>query len=280
MAMSAPRARGRWSQTHSPDTPGFRRRHRLLALLLALHLPGLGALAVATGGEAHDVLVEGAVVLLALALGAFLDLSPRLRSLAITAGLLWSSAVVGLLTGTLVGGVLHAATVGLLAAAHVGASWRHPSQLGASSAAASDAPADDVPDRPDEHDDRSQEGLVEIQELYTGVWSAQRLVRPRTRLVRAPERAPDEAVPAPAEEPAPAAAGRGEPAARADVAEDVDRAETTDREATPTAPEGAPAASRDPDLTREVLEALHLGAVEETPVRDVREHVSTGPSSN
>lgn len=277
MAMSAPRARGRWSQTHSPDTPGFRRRHRLLALLLALHLPGLGALAVMTGGEAHDVLVEGAVVLLALALGALLDLSPRLRSLAITAGLLWSSAVVGLLTGTLVGGVLHAATVGLLAAAHVGASWRHPSQLGAPSAA-SDAP-DDVPDRDDEHDDPSQEGLVEVQELYTGVWSAQRLVRPRTRLVRAPERAPDEAVPAPAEEPALAAAGHREPAERTDVAEDAERAEAGP-EAAPITPEAAPAASRDPDLTREVLEALHLGAVEETPVREVREHVSTGPSSN
>jgi hypothetical protein len=245
MTVEAPRFRGRWSVGSVPDSPGFRRRQRLLAVLLALHLPGLAALAVLTGREPHEVLVQGAVVVLAIAVGAFLDTSPRLRALALTGGLLWCSAVVGMLMGTVVSGALHAAAFGLLAAAHLGASWRspHPAQVEESADAplAEPTPADVRPAEADE-------GLVEVQEIYTGVWSAKHLVRPTTRLVRIE---PESTV---------------EPEVVTDVSIE---AEAPPAEVEPAAPAPAtsdtPAIGRDHDLTREVLEALHLGTVESTP---------------
>lgn len=284
MAVSASRVPSRWSTGHLPDTPGFRRRHRTLAVLLALHLPAIGALAVLTGGAPQDVLVEGAVVVLALAVGAFLDISPRLRSLALTAGLLWSSAVVGLVSATVIWGVLHAATIGLLAAAHVGASWRAP-RTGAATAPAGDPAVGAV--GADEAAATAQagrdDGLVEVQEVYTGVWSAQRLVRPRTRLIRLSE---EPTAQTPASEP-PTADARPEPhggpvdAPKPDAGDDgsatpaAQRAATVEPSAATALGASAPEAGRDPDLTREVLEALHLGAVEPTPGRDARERVSS-----
>jgi hypothetical protein len=252
MTVEAPRFRGRWSVGSVPDSPGFRRRQRLLAVLLALHLPGLAALAVLTGREPHEVLVQGAVVVLAIAVGAFLDTSPRLRALALTGGLLWCSAVVGMLMGTVVSGALHAAAFGLLAAAHLGASWRspHPAEVGevADAPLAEPASAEAPPARADE-------GLVEVQEIYTGVWSAKHLVRPTTRLVRI--------------EP--------EVTVEPEVVTDV----SVEAEAPPVGPAPAraasdtPAGGRDHDLTREVLEALHLGTVESTPAA-APEHATSG----
>lgn len=282
MAVSASRVRSRWSAGHLPDTPGFRRRHRVLASMLALHLPALGALAVLTGGAVHDVLVEAAIVVLALAVGAFLDTSPRLRSLALTAGLLWCSVVVGLLTATVVWAVLHAATVGLLAAAHVGASWRSPrSSLAAEPERGAERDgAGPAPPVADGHDggrgDENADGLVEVQEVYTGVWSAQHLVRPRTRLIHLPERPPEQSptiTPTAHEEHATTIVPDPAPEAGADPV-DQHGASASDIAA------AEPAASRDPDLTREVLEALHLGSVEEVPTSDALERVTTGPPTS
>lgn len=269
MTLEAPGVVGRRTAGSSPDSPGFRRRHRLLAVVLALHLPGLAALAVATGHEPHEILVQAAVVVLAIAVGAFLEIAPRLRALALTGGLLWCSAAVGLLVGTVISGALHAAAFGLLAAAHVGASWRPPraAQAEESAVAALDeleeprAAADDVapPTAP------STEGLVEVQEVYTGVWSAKRLVRPTTRLVRLE----------PATEPA--AVTDVAPEAEEPAEPEVTRIDDDPAESAPPAgAPDAPAPPRDHELTREVLEALHLGTVEPTPPARTQEHATSG----
>ena len=258
MTLEAPRFRGRWSVGNVPDSPGFRRRQRLLAVLLALHLPGLAALAVLTGREPHEVLVQGAVVVLAIAIGAFLDISPRLRALALTGGLLFCSAVVGMLMGTVVSGALHAAAFGLAAAAHLGASWRSPgpAEVGEVAGAPHGEPV------PVEAPDSADEGLVEVQEVYTGVWSAKHLVRPTTRLVRV--------------EPEPAV----EPEMVTDVSVDADTSPVGDEPAAPTSAAGdAPAAGRDHELTREVLEALHLGAVDSTAPAPAPEHATSGSTA-
>ena len=256
MTVEAPRFRGRWSVGNVPDSPGFRRRQRLLAAVLALHLPGLAALAVFVGREPIELLVPGAVVVLAIAVGAFLDISPRLRALALTGGLLWCSVVVVMLLGTVVTGVLHAAAFGLLAAAHLGSSWRSPraAQVEGTSQAPLDAPAAaEAAGAP------LDEGLVEVQEVYSGVWSAKHLVRPTTRLVQ--------------REPA------GEPEPVADVSAG---AEVPPADAEPAAP--VPAVVTEPtdgdhELTLEVLEALHLGAVEPTPDAPAPEHATSGPTA-
>ena len=259
MTVEAPRFRGRWSVGNGPDSPGFRRRQRLLAALLALHLPGIAALAVVTGREPQEVLVQGAVVVVAIAIGAFLDISPRLRALALTGGLLWCSAVVGMLTGTVVTGALHAAAFGLLAAAHLGASWRSPraAKVDQAAAAASDeTEGAATPPTP------ADEGLVEVQEVYTGVWSAKHLVRPTTRLVRV--------------EPV------AEPEVVADLSVDAGAPSVEDEPAAPAAvANDAPATGRDHDLTHEVLEALHLGTVEPTPPAAAEpEHATSGSSAH
>lgn len=277
MAVSVPRVRDRRDRSvgHLPDTPGFRRRHLLLAGLLAAHLPGLAVLAVVTGGAAHDVLVEAAVVLVAVTAGAFLEVSARLRTLALTAGLLWCSVVVGLLTAGVVAGAPHAALVGLLAAPNLGACWRTSPRatahdgIGPQGAGASDR----------DHEPDGQR-LVEVQEVYTGVWSAHRLVRPRTRLLRLPDQAPDG--PSRSVEEVAAADGAPSAAPPAASADEQPAATGADEVGDEAAPEtgtaaAAEASRRDPDLTREVLEALHLSTVEETSALDGREHATTGP---
>jgi hypothetical protein len=265
-----------------PEDPGFRRRHRVLAWLLAVHLPALAGLAVLTGRLPSEALVEGAVVVVALAVGAFPDLSPRLRALALTVGLLWCSVVVGLFTATLVWGLLHGGIVGLMAAAHLGSAWR---------ARPSSPPEEESEEHPDQvrirlHDSDVEqslevgvaertvdEHLVEVREIYTGVWSAKHLVRPRTRLVRLPT-------------PSVTADADGDGyAAPADAMTVEANGSATPHAATPSTGEEAHATQadlvpivsepRDPNLTREVLEALHLGATEE-PAHTPREHVSSG----
>lgn len=274
MTLEAPGVAGRRTAGSPPDSSGFRRRHRLLAAVLALHLPGLAALAVATGHEPHEILVEAAVVVLAIAVGAFLEIAARLRALALTAGLLWCSAAVGLLVGTVISTALHAAVFGLLAAAHVGASWRPPraEQAEESAVAALDeldgppAPADDAAQPAASSTDR----LVEVQDVYTGVWSAKRLVRPTTRLVRLEPAAEPAAV----TDVAPRAAEPAEPAEPEVTRVDDDRAEP----APAAGATDAPAPPRDHELTREVLEALHLGTVEPTPAARTQEHATSGSS--
>ena len=257
MTVEAPRFRGRWSVGSVPDSPGFRRRQRLLAVLLALHLPGLAGVAVLTGGAPSELLVPGAVVVLAIAIGGFLDISPRLRALALTGGLLWCSAVVGMLLGTVVSGVLHAAAFGLLAAAHLGSSWRSPRPAEVEEVA--QAPLDE-PGAADAAPAPADEGLVEVQEVYSGVWSAKQLVRPTTRLVRL----------APAVDP--------EPANHVDADAEPPAVDAEPAVAGPVADE-APAAGGDHELTLEVLEALHLGAVEPTPDAPAPAHATSGPTA-
>jgi hypothetical protein len=258
MTVEASRFRGRWSVGSVPDAPGFRRRQRLLAALLALHLPGMAALAVVTGREPHEVLVQGAVVVVAIAVGAFLDISPRLRALALTGGLLWCSGVVGMLTGTVVTGALHAAAFGLLAAAHLGASWRspRPAEVDEAAGAQLDEPAADTPAA------AADEQLVEVQEVYTGVWSAKHLVRPTTRLVRI--------------EPTATA----EPEVVADLSVDAEVAPVEVEPAAVAVANDAPPAARDHELTREVLEALHLGTVEPAPAASAPEHATSGSTAH
>ena len=257
MTVGAPRFCGRWSVGNVPDAPGFRRRHRLLAAVLALHLPGLAALAVFVGREPIELLVPGAVVVLAIAVGAFLDISARLRALALTGGLLWCSGVVGMLLGTVVSGVLHAAAFGLLAAAHLGSSWRWP--RAAQVEGTSQAPLDE-PAAADAASASLDEGLVEVQEVYCGVWSAKHLVRPTTRLVRR-----DLAVEA--ELMADVSAGAEAPPADAEAAVPV------------PAVAAASTADGDHELTLEVLEALHRGAVEPMPAAPAPEHATSGPTA-
>ncbi len=271
------------------ENPGFRRRHRMLAWVLALHLPALAGLAVLTGGAPQDLLVEAAIVVLALTAGTLLDLSPRLRAAALTVGLLGCAVTTGLLTTTLVWGLLHGGIVGLLAAAHLGASWRAPRAYADPEDTGTDESADaskaypgtgeahlghpEVAMPQGQHElgvaaDEVEAGYVEVREVYTGVWSAKHLVPHRTRLVRLPD-------PSPAEGTAdPGSRETGGVAPGSDAGTEVDDGDVA---STPTAPTAPPvvAETRDPNLTREVLEALHLSATDET-VEAPRERVPSG----
>lgn len=247
--------------------PGFRHRHRWLSLLLALHLPALVSLALVAGHAVPGVLAAAAVVLLALTVAVVVETSSRVRVLGLVSGLVACSVAVGLLTSSLAWGLLHAAVSALLVAVHLGAAWRGTGTSWTGGGAAGDhaevAPGGDAGTAAvapgggagtaavTPADPAGDADVVEVRDVYTGVWSARRLVPPRTRLLRLPE----------AEAAGPQGPGPDDTA-------DADVGDHPRPDAEPEAPAGRRHEERDPDLTREVLHALHVSATSDGVGKD------------
>ncbi|GAA0924230.1 sensor histidine kinase [Pseudonocardia zijingensis] len=80
----------------------WQRRHRLLLAVLALHVPGLAAFGVGLGRPPDAVLLAVVVPAACLLVGALLRRHRRVASVAVTGGLVYSSAaLVGLTGGTI-----------------------------------------------------------------------------------------------------------------------------------------------------------------------------------
>jgi signal transduction histidine kinase len=80
----------------------WQRRHRLLLVVLAIHLPGLAAFGVFLRRPPDAVLLAVAVPAACLLVGQLLRRHRRVASVAVTGGLVWSSAaLVGLTGGTI-----------------------------------------------------------------------------------------------------------------------------------------------------------------------------------
>jgi hypothetical protein len=92
------------------------------------------------------------------------------------------------------------------------------------------------------------------------VWSAKHLVRPTTRLVRIE---PEVTI---------------EPEVVTDVSVEAEEPPVEVEPAPPRPSSDTPSGGRDHDLTREVLEALHLGTVESTPAA-APEHATSGSTA-
>src|SRR5689334_9753824 len=81
--------------------PDFEARHRLITIILALHVPGIVAYSMATG-HTFDAGLLNALPVAILLLGALLPGARLRRSLAASLGLLTSSAVLVHISGGLI----------------------------------------------------------------------------------------------------------------------------------------------------------------------------------
>lgn len=245
----------------------FRRRHPVLLTVLALHVPAVAVLAHGEGRSTVDLVAGGAVVLLGEVVLARLGVAARLRATALAVGLGWAALMVILLLGPGAASLVHTLVVGLAAVGHLVASWDVVPDAAAGAGpgrgtgdgtrgGARPEEAGVVPGPDPAGSEESRDGRVEVRDIYTGVWTARRLVPPRTQLVRLPDTPADHR-----DASRDGDRGRGSDAGdpgRGPDAEDRGSEGPAEEDARPPEVE-----ARDPELTREVLAALHAGALGE-----------------